>query len=66
MACNSAVFCPTKYYLLPSCSSRDSASDGIAQLSNMAAGTTKTASNYEMSSNSFFVRTVSLELSIPR
>ena len=34
MACNSAVVCPTKEYLLPSCSSRDSASDEIVLLRN--------------------------------
>ena len=33
MACNSAVVCPTKYCLMPYCSSRDFTSHGIVLLS---------------------------------
>ena len=54
MACNSAVVHPTKEYLLPSCSSCDSASDEIVfimQSSNMAARKCETANDFKMSSD---------------
>ena len=54
MACNSAIACPTKEYLLPSCSLRDSASDEIVfitQSLKMAARTCKTANDFKTSSN---------------
>ena len=49
MTCNSAVVCPTKYCLPPSCSSCDSALNGIVfivQSLNMAARMPETASNF--------------------
>ena len=52
MACNSAIVCPTKEYLLPSCSSRDSASDEIVfilQLLNMAPRMCKMADDFKTS-----------------
>ena len=54
MACNSAVVRPTKEYLLPSCSSHDSASDEIVfimQSLNMAARTCKMANDFKTSSD---------------
>ena len=54
MACNSAIVHPTKEYLLPSCSSRDSASDEIVfitQSLNMAARTCKAANDFKTSSD---------------
>ena len=54
MTCNLAVVHPTKFSLPPSCSSRDSALDGIvfiAQLSNIAARLFETVNDFEMSSN---------------
>ena len=54
MAYNSAVVRPTKEYLLPSCSSRDSASDEIVfitQSLNMAARTCKMANDFKTSSD---------------
>ena len=51
MACNSAVLRPTKEYLPPSCSSRDSASDESFYYANMAAITCKTANDFKTSSN---------------
>ena len=54
MACNLAVGRPTKEYLQPSCSSRDSASDEIVfimQSSNMAARTCETAKDFMTSSD---------------
>ena len=54
MACNSAVVHPTQEYLLPSCFSRDSASDEIVfitQSLNMDAGTCQTANDFKMSSD---------------
>ena len=54
MACNPAVVCPTKEYLLPSCSSHDSASDEIVfivQSLNMVARTCKTANDFKANSD---------------
>ena len=54
MANNLAVIRPTKEYLLPSCSSCDSASDKIVfimQSLNMAARACKTANNFKTSSD---------------
>ena len=54
MACNSAVVYPKKEYLLPSCSSRDSASDEIVfimQSLNMVARTCKMAYDFKTSSD---------------
>ena len=50
-----AIVCPTKECLLPSCSSRDSASDDIVcitQSLNMATRTRETANDFKTSSNS--------------
>ena len=54
MAGNSAVIRPTKEYLPPSCSSRDSGSDDIVfimQSLNMATRTCKTADDFKTSSD---------------
>ena len=57
MACNSTVVCPTNKYLLPSCSSRDSASDEIVfitQSLKMAARACQTASNFRGAATLFY------------
>ena len=54
MACNSVVVRLTKEYLLPSCSSRDSASYEIVfitQSLNMAARMCKKANDFKMNSD---------------
>jgi len=54
MAYNSSIVHPTNECLLPSCFSRDSASDDmvfIMQLVNMAARMSKTANDFKTSSN---------------
>ena len=57
MACNSAVAGPTNECLLPSCSSRDSASDEIVfitQSLKMAAGVCQTANNFRRAATLFY------------
>ena len=54
MACNSAVVRPTEEYLLPSCSSRDSASDEIVfimQSLNITTRVCKTANDFKTNSD---------------
>ena len=54
MPCNSPVVYPTKECLLPSCSSRNSASDEVVfttQSLNMAARMCKTANDFKTSSD---------------
>ena len=66
MGHNLAVVPLVNFYLHPSSSSNDSALDGIVYITKykkMAAGMIKMANDFETSSNSFFVRTLLLELS---